>query len=60
MSYAIYCKLPDKKKWYPISGGNITTKLFYAEIWNEKERAEKCCESLTKTNTDLKFEVRKI
>lgn len=58
MNFRIYVKLPEKKRWYAISGGDITTKLIYAEMWNDKEIADKACESLIKTNPDLKFEVR--
>ncbi len=58
MNYRIYVKLPEKKRWYPISGGGIAHNLIYAEMWDCKERADMCCASLTKTNPDMLFEVR--
>lgn len=60
MKYAIYVKLPEKKRWYPLSGGNITYNLIYAEMWEEKMMAECVCASLANNNPDMKFEVRKL
>lgn len=60
MKYAIYVKLPEKKRWYALSGGNITTKRIYAEMWDSKEIANKACASLIKNNSDMQFEVRKL
>lgn len=60
MKYAIYVKLPEKKRWYALSGGNITNKLIHAELWAEKEIAEKVCKSLQSINDDMKFEVREV
>lgn len=58
MVYLIYVKLPEKKRWYPISGGNITYNLIHAEMWVSKETADNACASLIKNNPDIQFEVR--
>ncbi len=60
MKYAIYVKLPEKKRWYALSGGNITNKLIHAELWAEKEIAMKVCQSLSSINPEMLFQVREV
>lgn len=59
--YAVYAQdLKGKFRPLDLKNGTTTTKLLYASLFNEREKALACMKQLQEWNSSVKFEVRKV
>lgn len=59
MTYIVYGKPPEHKRFKAVGRNGLVSKLIHAIMFTDEIEAQKDCDSLTAANKDWIFEVRK-